>query len=451
MLTNATFLKESGIWNDEVVSELAEASELLTEVLNNTLDISKLEEGKIEFSKSYESIQDVLNVVLKMSRANARRKNILLTSEYDSSLPYLLEFDKSRLTQIVMNIVGNAIKFTPENGMVTVKVEWNKRKSTTQYQLLKAELRRRLPDAIESEDEVTERDHTPRNALSIDKRSTKIIQRFSLKADSGSLEIVPDEAKSQLSPKEKIEKHQLSVHFPLKFKGESNVRNLYNPNYNSVESLNSERTLHNNSARRLMDLSASCVASSKARSIMNVKEPLNNRLRSKLLTSNSDKQNIKPIKELNEDRRDTTLEGKSGKTLTSSRDEGRLQLKGLARGDCFCEVEYPPVICMESRHVRHSSCGGHKEGRLLLQVIDNGCGMTHAEQSRLFQPFSQASKTTYSKFGGTGLGLWLSHKLVAAMGGSISCESKLNEGTKFSIELPVRYRSSSMAVLWRDT
>ena len=52
----------------------------------------------------------------------------------------------------------------------------------------------------------------------------------------------------------------------------------------------------------------------------------------------------------------------------------------------------------------------------------------------------QANKEVQRKFGGTGLGLWLSHKLVTAMNGSINCSSEINKGSTFTVELDVNYK-----------
>ena len=117
-------MKESETWNAEIVNELVGASSLLAEILNNTLDISKLEEGKIEFNNNFEEINNAIDVVLNIAKANAEKKGIKLESHYQIGLPPQLEFDKSRLTQVVMNLVGNAIKFTPEKGKITVNTTW---------------------------------------------------------------------------------------------------------------------------------------------------------------------------------------------------------------------------------------------------------------------------------------------------------------------------------------
>jgi hypothetical protein len=77
-----------------------------------------------------------------------------------------------------------------------------------------------------------------------------------------------------------------------------------------------------------------------------------------------------------------------------------------------------------------------KDGTLVLEIADNGCGISPENQAKLFQPFSQAHKAIYQEYGGTGLGLWLSKTLIQAMKGSIQCKSALGEGTTFTITLP---------------
>ena len=54
----------------------------------------------------------------------------------------------------------------------------------------------------------------------------------------------------------------------------------------------------------------------------------------------------------------------------------------------------------------------------------------------MFKPFSQADKSIQTKYGGTGLGLWISNKLVDLMRGKISIVSELNKGTVFIIDIP---------------
>jgi signal transduction histidine kinase len=70
-----------------------------------------------------------------------------------------------------------------------------------------------------------------------------------------------------------------------------------------------------------------------------------------------------------------------------------------------------------------------------IQVQDTGIGIAEADIGRLFQNFGQANRSTSSKYGGTGLGLALSQKLCALMGGGVSVKSEVGQGSCFSIRV----------------
>ena len=88
--------------------------------------------------------------------------------------------------------------------------------------------------------------------------------------------------------------------------------------------------------------------------------------------------------------------------------------------------------------IRIEACQGQENGRdwITLAVADTGIGMTAEQMGRLFQEFSQASSTTASKYGGTGLGLVISKRFCQLMGGDITVESELGRGSTFTIRVP---------------
>jgi signal transduction histidine kinase len=77
------------------------------------------------------------------------------------------------------------------------------------------------------------------------------------------------------------------------------------------------------------------------------------------------------------------------------------------------------------------------DGRVVLRMIDNGCGMDEATRARLYQAFAS------SRPGGSGLGLATVRKIVEAHRGTIECESEPGRGTRFTLTLPPASRPSS--------
>lgn len=74
--------------------------------------------------------------------------------------------------------------------------------------------------------------------------------------------------------------------------------------------------------------------------------------------------------------------------------------------------------------------------RLRFTVRDTGVGMSPEFLKRLYRPFEQASSSTASKFGGSGLGMAITKNLVSLLGGTISVQSEEGKGTEFTVELP---------------
>ncbi|NIV30181.1 MAG: hypothetical protein GWN58_11990, partial [Anaerolineae bacterium] len=73
--------------------------------------------------------------------------------------------------------------------------------------------------------------------------------------------------------------------------------------------------------------------------------------------------------------------------------------------------------------------------RLRFQVRDTGIGIEPAQQSALFQPFHQVETSSTRRFEGTGLGLFISRRLVQLMGGEIELQSEPGAGSCFGFEL----------------
>ena len=86
----------------------------------------------------------------------------------------------------------------------------------------------------------------------------------------------------------------------------------------------------------------------------------------------------------------------------------------------------------EHGHVKIIVNYNQENNRLYIAVEDTGIGLSKEQVSKVFEAFTQADSTTARKYGGTGLGLTISRKLVQNLGGELSVTSKLHKGSKFS-------------------
>jgi two-component system sensor histidine kinase/response regulator len=77
-----------------------------------------------------------------------------------------------------------------------------------------------------------------------------------------------------------------------------------------------------------------------------------------------------------------------------------------------------------------------EQDALIFRIRDTGIGMTPEQQRTVFEAFEQAESTTTRSFGGTGLGLTIARRLTELMGGSLTVESTLGEGSCFTLHLP---------------
>ncbi|HEY9186643.1 MAG TPA: PAS domain S-box protein [Ignavibacteria bacterium] len=95
-----------------------------------------------------------------------------------------------------------------------------------------------------------------------------------------------------------------------------------------------------------------------------------------------------------------------------------------------------------------------KEGddiTLMFTVEDTGIGLTEEQKNKIFEPFTQADSSTTRKYGGTGLGLTISKRLIEAMGGTLWVESELDKGSKFIFTINLKVSSTESTNLKLDS
>lgn len=96
------------------------------------------------------------------------------------------------------------------------------------------------------------------------------------------------------------------------------------------------------------------------------------------------------------------------------------------------DVEFIPAgIAIEGTHARNGA-GSEDEIYLYFKVVDTGCGFDGEQKTRIFERFSQASPRTHSKYGGSGLGLFISREMIALQGGEIGVSSRPGHGATFA-------------------
>jgi signal transduction histidine kinase len=104
------------------VGNIKSSGEKLLNLINDILDIAKIEAGKMQVRLEEFSIHDVCEGTLNMFRPLAEKKNVDIRGQVDPGIPVLRQ-DVTKLQQILQNLLSNAIKFTPEGGRVVLKAQ----------------------------------------------------------------------------------------------------------------------------------------------------------------------------------------------------------------------------------------------------------------------------------------------------------------------------------------
>lgn len=114
-------LKETSLTEEqkEYVESIDFAGKNLLVIINDILDLSKIEAGKFEINQESLNIEQAINSVVDLVEFNAKERGLELVFNHDESIPGTVIGDTARFNQILLNLVGNAVKFT-EKGSVTI-------------------------------------------------------------------------------------------------------------------------------------------------------------------------------------------------------------------------------------------------------------------------------------------------------------------------------------------
>ena len=116
----------------EYVSAIKSSGDTLIVLINDILDLAKVDAGKMTFEQEPFEMAVSISAMLHLFDTKIQEKNLLLVKEYDQKIPHLLLGDSVRLNQIILNLVSNAVKFTSK-GKITVNVRLLNEDEETAY------------------------------------------------------------------------------------------------------------------------------------------------------------------------------------------------------------------------------------------------------------------------------------------------------------------------------
>ncbi len=103
------------------ISSIKQSSEILLGVVNDILEISEIQNGKVKFENKNFDLHELLKNLINVMKYKAKEKSLALEIVMDDQIPKIIRGDKLRLNQILYNLVGNAIKFT-DDGHIKIYV-----------------------------------------------------------------------------------------------------------------------------------------------------------------------------------------------------------------------------------------------------------------------------------------------------------------------------------------
>lgn len=118
-------LEETSEIGEELVGNALSGAHRLLLMVNDLLDISKMESGEMALTQERFSVSEVMREAIDLVEALAREKRLILKQEKaaDSVYSEVVEADREKVRRVLVNLLGNAIKFTPDEGTITLRLE----------------------------------------------------------------------------------------------------------------------------------------------------------------------------------------------------------------------------------------------------------------------------------------------------------------------------------------
>ena len=101
--------------------KMEQSGNLLLSIINNVLDMARIESGKVELDENYVKIRDIYQGVYKIFQAEAEKKGIHLEMEYKVQHEHVI-CDETKNREVFLNLISNAVKYTASGGTVTIRI-----------------------------------------------------------------------------------------------------------------------------------------------------------------------------------------------------------------------------------------------------------------------------------------------------------------------------------------
>ena len=373
------------------------SGQILSFLVGNILDISKIETGKFELDCVPMSIADEVKKILKIESELSKSKGIPLYKKVVSPLPKTVFGDPMRFAQILMNLTGNAIKFTSQ-GYVALVIQW----TCTAGEI----------------------------------KSSETLQSMCFRGGNEDLDLIPPEEFFLSCPRKNAQSEILHEN---RICSSSHLKN--NNSYQPTESLKDvdevvdedANEYVSNKMAKYLELPKSKGGKysvetllARRKSLFNEISPIPCALGENSNSVRRQEDTFSPLCCLPGSRRGSNSHRDISSGLILQAFRKRSECRDITNNEMDNMNGYEVEYC------------GSENGILIIDIIDTGPGMTQEEIKKLFKPFMQANENVKAKFGGTGLGLWITKQLVHLMNGLIEIRSIPKKGTRFRIAIPMQ-------------
>ena len=122
--------------DQQYLNNIKVSGENLSELINNILDLSKIEAGKLSLSTEDLNLKQLFQSIFHINKAKALEKDIQFVYDFDARLPEFVRTDRTKLNQILMNLTSNAIKFTASGKKVQLLAHKDKNESIAIFKVI---------------------------------------------------------------------------------------------------------------------------------------------------------------------------------------------------------------------------------------------------------------------------------------------------------------------------